>query len=443
MGLLSWLFPSDDDKMDKAQTLLDEGQWIAALDRLDGVEAERAEQIRDGAREGVKRRNLELAIACANAGELEAANDHMELAKNYAKKGDPDLRAARRALREARTAAPEKAQPQAPSAAGGVMGALGVGGGGGVAAGAGVLDPDAGNDPIFSLPPEDPRVRFALILEQYAPEHRAKLQALGPEFATAALTVQDGQANHGVHALGPFVAQEPLALLFRAEAAMASGNPAQAASDLKALVNHLGAHAVIGPHNTATLLAGALVSIGRNDDALTELNAGLKTQPKDVGLMVNKALVLERLKRDADADELARTVVQANSRVMAMYKLMARCRIRAGKRVEAMQALEAGLSTNCTSGKCGSLPFDVEAGRMLVQLYLEDAVEPARAAELLARLKRRLDGQTTWFEAYLDTLTARNDDAPDVLDRVRTLTLGVEAADPRTALVQRAFPGMA
>lgn len=443
MGLFSWLFPSDDDKMDKAQSLLDQGQWIAALDRLDGVDTERAEQIREGAREGVKRRNLELAIACANAGELEAANDHMELAKNFAKKGDPDLRAARRALREARTAAPAPAQAAAPAAAGGVMGALGVGGGGGVATGAGVADPTAGGDPIFSLPPEDPRVRFALILEQYAPEHRAKLQALGPEFATAALTVQDGQAEHGVDALTRFVPQEPLVRLFRAEAAMASRNPTLAASDLKQLVQDLGEHAVIGPHNTATLLAGALLSIDRADEALTELNAGLRAQPKDVGLLVNKALVLERLQRDAEADELARNVVQANSRVMAMYKLMARCRIRAGKRVEAMQALEAGLTTNCTSGKCGSLPFDVEAGRMLVQLYLEDAVEPARAAELLARLKRRLDGQTTWFEAYLDTLTARNADAPDLLDRVRSLTLGVEAADPRTTLVQRAFPGMA
>ncbi len=59
--------------------------------------------------------------------------------------------------------------------------------------------------------------------------------------------------------------------------------------------------------------------------------------------------------------------------------MLARIRVGLGKRMAAMQALEGGLNTCCSSpGKCGNQPFDVAAGRMLARLYLEDRMEPKR-----------------------------------------------------------------
>ena len=48
-------------------------------------------------------------------------------------------------------------------------------------------DQPAGDDPIWSLPPDDPRLRFALLIERY-PEHlRARMLELGADFAAAAM----------------------------------------------------------------------------------------------------------------------------------------------------------------------------------------------------------------------------------------------------------------
>ena len=56
-----------------------------------------------------------------------------------------------------------------------------------------------------------------------------------------------------------------------------------------------------------------------------------------------------------------------------------------------MQALEGGLAKTCnTPGKCGYQPFDVQAGRMLAQLYLEDRLDPKRASELLTEIGLQL-----------------------------------------------------
>lgn len=437
MGLLSWLFPSDEDRIAKGHKLLEEGAWAQARDEVAEVEGPEAEVVRGLAREGLKRKNLELAVACAEAGEMDASAQHMRLAAQFAEKGDPEVRAARRSLREARSKAKRaEAQAMTPQSAGGALGAMGVQGMA-VVGGAAVGGVE-GDDPIFSLPPDHPKVRFALLLERYSDAQAEKLQALGEDFAKAALAMEEGGAAVAVSRFAPFTSREPLARWFRAQAALLSQQPAEAILELRAMHRELDGPQSMAGQNSAAVLAGALVQTGEPAEALTVLDNALRSAPKDLGLQVNRALVLEALGEDERADELARRIVKQSSRVMEMYKLMARCRVRAGKRMEAMQALEAGLVTNCTSGKCGSLPFDVQAGRELARLYLEDRLEPMRAAELVSRIHRNTP-QPTWFEAYLDALTARNSGAADTDQRVAALTNGMLEGDRRWNLVNKAF----
>ena len=120
------------------------------------------------------------------------------------------------------------------------------------------------------------------------------------------------------------------------------------------------------------------------------------------------------------------------------HKLMARVRLAAGKRTEAMQALEAGLTSCCPSGTCGAQAFDVEAGRQLAQLYLEDRVDTPRARQLLGRIKRSLRSPG-WFEGYLEALIARNEEDPRLSDQVRMLAAGVREDDPRSRMMAEAF----
>lgn len=437
MGLLSWLFPSDEDRIAKGHKLLKDGAWAQARDEVIEVEGPAADEVRAQALDGLKRINLELAVACAEAGEMEASAQHMKLAASFAEKNDGEIRAARRSLREFRSKAKkEEAVAMAPQSAGGALGAMGTQTMAQVAGGA--VGGVEGDDPIFSLPPDHPRVRFALMLERYGDDVAPKLEALGEDFAKAAMTLEEGAPAAAFALFAPFTSREPLARWFRAQAALLSEKPAEAVIELQAMHRELGGPRDMAGQNSAATLAGALVQTKQSEEALVVLDAALKSAPKDLNLQVNRALVLETLGKDEEADELARRIVQQSSRVMEMYKLMARCRVRAGKRMQAMQALEAGLVTNCTSGKCGSLPFDVQAGRELARLYLEDRLEPMRAAELVSRIQRNVP-QPGWFDGYLDALTARNAGATDMPQRVADLSANLKPGDRRLDLVHKAF----
>ena len=103
-----------------------------------------------------------------------------------------------------------------------------------------------------------------------------------------------------------------------------------------------------------------------------------------------------------------------------------------------MQVLESGLKSNCTSGSCGAQPFDVEAGRMLAQLYLEDRMDPKRGEALLRQIHGNRK-EPHWIDQYLETLVARNREENGLEDMVSDLVEGLPQEDPRHRLVKNAF----
>ncbi len=442
MGLLSWLFPSTEDRLAKAERLLADGEYRMARDEIDGIDGSRALRLRGAANEGLKQRNIEEAVACANAGNLEAAKEHLELAASFAESGDPEVRGARRAVREVRQAAKRDQAPESRpiESPGGVFGGALGGGAPTPTAGEGGPAPEI-EDPLYSLPPDDPRLRFALLLERYPEDFGKRMAGLGPDFATAVLAIEDGTPEHAVEVLGRFVTVDSVARFERARAASMAGMPDMAESDLVAFAKEEGGHRRIGDTHTAVLLASALAAQARRQEALAVLDDSLRRDGADVSLLVNKAMLMESLGQHAEADEVARLTIRHHPKVMVLYKLMARCRLKAGKRLEAMQVLEAGLTSNCTTGRCGSLPFDVEAGRMLAQLYLEDRQDPQRASELLARIKRN-NKSPGWFDGYLEALSARNVEDVRMVDMVKNLGAGLQRGDPRIGLLREAFPGV-
>lgn len=414
MGWLSWLFPTEADRLDKARRYLERGEPHHARDEVEGLGSDEARAVHAEALRALMRLNVREAIACAEGGSVARAQEHLSLAEQFSTPGDPEMAQARRAVREARQRRLEERE-----------------------AATGPEVPPEGDDPLYALPPNDPRLRFAMVLEGYPEDLRARLTALGPGLAAAVMAVEEGQVAEGLDALRPFAEREPAARFERGRAAVAAGVPALVVTELRAFGAALG-HQRVGAQHSAVMLAEALGALGMLDEARAELEAALRQDPDDLSLGLSRALVLEAQGLFAECDEAARGLASRHPRQLALYKLMARVRLRGGKRAEAAAALEAGLGSCCASGKCGMLPFDPEVGRQLARIYLEDRVEPERAAELLRKVDAAVQ-EPEWVDAYLHALAARNSDAPDLGERVQVLARGLGPDDPRRAVLHEAF----
>lgn len=403
-----------DSRVAKARAFIELGEFHEARWLLEDTDHPEAEELLQTARSGLVDANLEEGRARYSAGDRAGAEEHLALAREFGATAD-QLRAARRSGREHMPKpAPKPVQKDTAP---------------------------AGDDPIWSLPPDDPRLRFALLIERY-PEHlRERMLALGAEFATAAMLTDNGQPTQAMAALKPFTAVDDVARFERAKAAIAADELPAAASELMTFGDTVG-HQAIGSSHTAVMLVQTLVRIGRAAEALERIEplvASSSTPAERVMLASAEAQLLFMVGRMDEADTKTTALLRESSRDMGLVKLLARIRVRKGNRINAMQLLEDGLNRCCSApGKCGSQPLDLEAVRMLLILYLEDRLEPKRTQELMADLSANRK-QPVWDDGYIAALMDRNDAQPTLHNRVAALEQGLGPTDPRRETLQRAF----
>jgi tetratricopeptide (TPR) repeat protein len=419
MSFFARLMGSDpDSRIKKARKFLDRHDFSEARYELLELDHPDATALMKQALEGLILLNLGEAEACSQMGDVEGASEHMELARSFGASSD-QIRAIRKSMREAREA--ERRQKVSESEV--------------------HVDPE-GSDPLWGLEPDDPRLRFALMLETWPEGQRNRLANLGVSFAGAALLLEDGHPKEAISALTEFIEREPAARLFRARAQLALGNLPAAASDLKTLGDTIG-HQLVGKQHSGVLLAQVLGQLGRLEEALAvveEQSALLdEHDPVQLPLAGSRASLLEGLGQLEEAEEACQAVVLLAPRDLGLYRMLARIRVGLGNRMGAMQALEGGLSTCCSSpGKCGNQPFDVLAGRMLAQLYLEDRIEPKRTQELLEELQKNVQ-QPGWDDRYLATLVARNSHDPASERMAAALLAELGERDRRRVWVREQF----
>ena len=444
MGFFSLFKKNPEETIRKATGLVDTGEYARARNLLEGMEEPQAKVIYEKALHGLAEMNLREAEALANALEFERAEEHLDLAISFGLESDADVREVRRLIREKRTANPPKKRKAAAS--GGDP--FGMGGGGAAVAPPSESDDEIGEahtprantnatpeDSIWNLPPDDPRLAVAMAMESYPEGLRERLLDLGAEFLSAVALIDAGEPKEAIEALSSWVEKEPAVRHERARAALNDGNIAKAASDLAMFGEEVG-HQQIGQQHTAALLAQLLAQQGRVSEGIKHLENALKKEKKHPQLRGTLAHLLEVDGQIDRADETARSLVRDHPKDMGLYKLMARCRLRAGKRMEAMQVLESGLKNNCSTGSCGAQPFDVESGRILSQLYLEDRLDPKRAEQLLSQVKAHRE-EHHWIDEYLDVLVLRNRGDETVEEATVALLSGIESDDPRHLLAQR------
>jgi len=418
MGFFARLFGTDpESRLAKARKFLEAGAWNDARMEVEGLDGFEAEGIRQRALRGLVELNLEEARLCLIAGDFERSKEHMDLAQQFGATAD-ELREVRRLARE--EAATRKAQAEKEAAE--------------------RMNREVeseGNDPLWSLPPGDPRLRYAMMLEGWPEGLRARLVALGPEFASAVLSLEEGDPKAAYEALGAFVDREPAAHYERARAAEVGGAPSLAAESLAAFGDKVG-HQRIGTMHSAIFHAQVLSRLGRPAEAQLVIEQALKKDP-DLSLQAVRAQLLLANNQPAAAEKSAEQLISVASKDMGLYKLLAMARLAQNKRPGARAALEGGLGSCCSNpGKCGSQPYDVEVGRMLARLYLEDREDPARSEALLGDLAKHVQ-EPEWEDRYLLALRERNRGGADARSLGEKLARELPPRDPRRGWVSTHF----
>jgi tetratricopeptide (TPR) repeat protein len=414
MGFFARMFGTDpESRVARARKLVERGDFDEARRTVEELDHPEAVEILATALTHLVDLNLEEAQARAESGDHEGAKEHMGLATRFGARPE-QLRAVRRFARER---AAEDAAAQAARAA------------------AEIIAPEGG-DPLWSLPPDDPRLRYALLLESWPESLRERLAALGPGYAQAVMLLEDGQAGPAREALSAFVEGEPAARYDRARAALAAGQVVAAASDLATFGAAVG-HLRIGSTHTAVLLAQLLAQTGRGEDALGVIEAELERAP-DLALEGTRASILEALGRLDDAIAAAEELLKKAPKDQGLFRLLARARIKKGDRPGAVGALEGSLASTCSSpGKCGNQPYDVTAARMLALLYLEDGVQAERVDQLIGKIRAHAQ-EPVWEDGYIAALQVRNGG-----DTERSARMGEQILqtmsheDPRREAVRR------
>jgi tetratricopeptide (TPR) repeat protein len=406
---------SESARIERAQLFLERKRYNDARLELEGIAGTQAAALREQALSVLVEWNLEEARARSSAGDPEGAKEHMTLAKEFGATPQ-DLQSVRRLAREIRAKERAAAEKKAVEAS--------------------RIEP-MGDDPIWRLPPDHPRLRYAVLVEGYPEDLRTRLVALGEAFAAAVMLMEEGQPQAAFEAISPFIGQDPVARFERARAALACGQLPSAASDLQTFGNEIG-HQRIGTTHTAGMLAGVLAKLGRAPDALAMLDEELQ-RGDELELSANRASLLEVLGRLEDAESATTKILKKAPRQMGLYRQLARIREKRGERVAAAETLEWGLNTCCSSpGKCGNQPLDVAAVRTLARIYLEDRVQPKRVSELMEKLARHVE-QPGWEDRYISALHARNDGNPQAPGMAERLLDGLQPADPRRMLIDRSF----
>lgn len=441
MGLLSWLFPSREERILRGQTALTGGHWRDARDEVEGLDGRDADDIRHAANNGLAQLNLQAAIDFAHSGGDERVAEHLALAETLHQGGlESQFQDTRRQLRQIREERRnEDAKLKSEAARANAVDPLGL-------VGRGVMR-DSPRLPDLSPDDHEREARSALIVENYPPSLRASAVTLGNDFVDAVLSYEDGRPDLALQALLALPDAQPLVVYERARCAITLDDPKSAIAGLRAFAELAGGHQVIGAEHTATMLAQLLARSGDLDGSERVL-----TDNPIKGAEVLLAQVLHakfrrgRGRGSVDEALLARaerSMLDAIARVgkkPELYVLLSDIRLDGGHRVPAMQALENALTACCDNpAKCGYRPPDPAIKRSLATLYLEDGLETARALELADDALAKVES-ASWEDTYLDALVLRAHGDPDAIAALTDIAGRVPAEDARRERVMRQIP---
>lgn len=414
MGIFSWLFPSEADRMARGRQLLEQKQWADARMEVLDIQNDEAQGIVVEAEHQLCRMNLEAAVSWCHAEDDRRVSHHMEMAENFHRGGlEDEFREARREMRELRAEREERSRRQKEEQDARLLDVnpLGLGADG-------LPDPPI-PEGLNEEEADEIKARLALIVDGYPEALRGRVSDLGADFAGAVLKLDEGQAELALQTFLALPDDEPLVLYERARAAHALGDAGAAARSLRAFAKQAPGHHVVGNRHTGVFLAQLLAESGDLKEALRVLNSVRKKDPTQGGPLF--AQLLEANGHYNEAEAVLLGLLKEHKKETMLYTLLARVQLRKGDRMQAMRVLEGALqATDCTPGRCGYQPPDPGVLRSLAILYFEDGIEQNRAFELAQKVQP-LVRNPGWADLYLAALMGRARRDPAAEDLVTRL----------------------
>lgn len=431
MGLMSWFFPTPEDRVARARTLLANGRPEYARLEILEIDRDDARAVLVEAENQLAVRNLDAAVQYTRQREDARAAECLELADQFHHGGlEEKFQEVRRELRELRTRRTAEEEKAAADKQARLLAVDPLG----VTGGPSWLDPNTPTN-LFDEDQEELAQRLALIVEGYPAPLRPAVAGLGAPFAEAVLALDGGDTEGALQALITLPDDQPLVQWERARAAHALGDAPTAIRAVRQFAKLAGGHFLMGRDHSGVFVAQMLAETGDLPGAvrvLREIRTG-----KDNGGTSGAFLFAQLLfatKELPEAEQVLAGLIRQHPGEAPLYTLLARVRLAGDHRTQAMRALEAGLEVCCSApGKCGSKPPDLELHRTLATLYLEDGVDRDRGLEL-AGTAASLVKQPTWDDAYLTALVAKTrnqPEAPALANRLRELTPPEHPGAPR------------
>ena len=428
MGILSWFFPSEADRIAKARRLMSSKRWAEARMEILDIESTEAQELITTTELALAEINISQAVALTRQGDDDRADHHISLAKEFGRgRFDEEISAARKEMREIRQSEKEAAEKAAAAHDAKLF----------------EIHPDfASAEPQIPLPDgvsdaaaDEMRARVSLVYDNYPESLRESMVGLGPQFVRAVLDLDEGKPESAVQVLMGLPDDSALVNYERARAAHVLGDPKAAARAVVAFAELAKGHHSIGRTHTGVWLAQLHAETGDVDSALAVLRQ-VRKKDKDAGGFLF-AQLLEATGDLKSAEKVIAGLIRNHPGEMPLYTMLARVRSEGGLRVQAMQVLEQGLRANpCTPGKCGNKQPDLGAHRMLAILYLEDGIETDRAIQL-ADTARGLIQKPGWDDLYMEALRAKAEQEMDAPELVKALLGATPEGDPRRPRLER------
>jgi hypothetical protein len=402
---------SDEQKIKRAKKYLEEEQFNNARMEIFGIDNPEAQNLYKESCQGLAQINIQEAQARFNSNDFSGAQEHLELARQFGA-SETEIRQARKLGRQRKNEVEEEKRQLLSQ-----RNKIEV----------------VGDDPVWSLPPDHPHIRYAIKIKSYPNNVQKKLIDLGPGFAEASLLIDDGRYQEAYEQLTTFVEQEPAARFERAKAALQLQQLNLAIGDLFIFGEKIG-HCVIDGTHTAALLSQLLKHTHRPQEALEAVS-----NTDHPSAILVRAEIEESQGKFQIAQDLIKNLLQKYPSDLNLIRRLAHLKVKNEERPEATQILESALHRCCAPGKCGSQPFDVYAARLLVRIYLEDRVDEQRSKELLKEIQKH-SREVTWEDQYLSALYARNTNQPYTKELALKLLAQLSEQDPRRMWLSSSFP---
>lgn len=279
MGVLSWLFPTAEDRVARGRAALVGKRFRDARDEVDGVDGPAAEEVRVAACNGLAALNLQHAVDWAESGADDRVDEHIALAEEMHRGGlEEQFRETRRKLRTIRESRREEIkQRQSAEARAARVDPLGL-------VGKGLLGSAPGSGEI-ALDDHEREARIGLIVENYPVDLRDRAASLGPDFVDAVLSYEDGRPDLALQVLLGLPDDEALVQLERSRCAWSLGDPEAAITALRRFAALANGHRRVGPDHTSVMLAQWLAQGGQLDAALSVLRDFRVTEAATGGVL--------------------------------------------------------------------------------------------------------------------------------------------------------------